>query len=226
MMTKTPRLLAALGLAGLIACQSTGPKPPHSRSGLVSRAGFAWEWAPPPAAGEADAATLVARFADPDAAVRADAAWRLPAASPAAEHREALARLLDDKDDAVRDQASLAMFRTGLVDSVSLHPEGQPSTPPRDDEQPRILKMTRPVYPTDAAVQRVQGMVILQILVSATGRVLRARVEESKAGLDDAALLCVRQWQFEPAMKDGRAVPSVVYGEVKFRLMDSRRGRL
>jgi hypothetical protein len=37
-------------------------------------------------------------------------------------------------------------------------------------------------------------------------------------GLDEKALAAVRQWKFEPALKDGRPVPVQINVEVNFRL--------
>lgn len=75
------------------------------------------------------------------------------------------------------------------------------------------------MYPTEAAVKRVEGTVLVEMLVSASGRVLRLRIVESVPMLDAAAVQCARQWEFAPAQRDGRPVPSIVYGEVKFRLL-------
>jgi protein TonB len=87
------------------------------------------------------------------------------------------------------------------------------------DRPPRILRQPRPVYPTEAAVKRIEGMVTVEITVDVNGRVLRARVVESIPLLDQAALQNVHTWEFAPATKGGVPVRSIVYGEVKFRLL-------
>jgi periplasmic protein TonB len=87
------------------------------------------------------------------------------------------------------------------------------------DRPPRILRQPRPVYPTEAAVKRIEGMVVVEMLVDVNGRVLRARVVESIPLLDQAALQNVHTWEFVPASKGGVPVKSIVYGEVKFRLL-------
>jgi len=88
------------------------------------------------------------------------------------------------------------------------------------DTPPKVLRMPRPVYPTIAAVDRVEGMVVVEMMISETGEPTRVRVVESIPGLDEAAVDNARQWSFKPALKDGKPVPSLVYGEVKFRLLD------
>ena len=47
----------------------------------------------------------------------------------------------------------------------------------------------------------------VEILIDASGRVVRARILRSVPLLDAAALQCVYEWVFRPAMKKGRPVP-------------------
>jgi periplasmic protein TonB len=64
-----------------------------------------------------------------------------------------------------------------------------------------------------------QGVVSLDIVVGADGRVHNARVVHSLGmGLDEKALETVRQWKFDPAKKDGRAVACAFIIEVDFHL--------
>ena len=86
------------------------------------------------------------------------------------------------------------------------------------DRPPRPIRMTRPVYPQDAFVKKVEGTVLVEILIDANGRVLRARILESVPLLDAAALETVRQWSFAPAMKQGRAVATVAQAPITFRI--------
>jgi protein TonB len=86
------------------------------------------------------------------------------------------------------------------------------------DRPPRLLHQTRPRYPQEAFVQKVEGVVLLEILIDAEGRVARARVVQSVRLLDDAALAAVREWRFAPAVKAGRPVASLAYAPVSFRI--------
>ena len=74
------------------------------------------------------------------------------------------------------------------------------------DRPARPIHMTRPVYPQEAFVKKVEGTVIVEIVIDAEGRVARARVVGSVPLLDQAALETVRQWRFAPAFKGGRPV--------------------
>jgi protein TonB len=71
-----------------------------------------------------------------------------------------------------------------------------------------------------AREQRLEGVVVLSVLVRQDGRVEDARVASSSgaAVLDDAALAAVRTWIFAPATRGGRPVESVVEVPVKFAL--------
>jgi protein TonB len=61
----------------------------------------------------------------------------------------------------------------------------------------------------------VRGLVIVRVLVSETGEPLEAKVERgARQDLNEAAVAAARQWRFEPARKDGRAVRT--YTTVRF----------
>jgi protein TonB len=86
------------------------------------------------------------------------------------------------------------------------------------DAPPRPIKITRPQYPQEAFVKKIEGTVIVEILIDSTGRVVRARVIQSVPMLDAAALQTVYQWIFEPAVKRGRPVPTIAHAPVAFRI--------
>jgi len=89
--------------------------------------------------------------------------------------------------------------------------------PVRDyDEPPRLIRSTRPRYPQEAFVKKVQGTVLLEILIDAQGRVAHARVLESIPMLDAAALASVGDWLFQPAVKHGRPVPTLARAPIRF----------
>ena len=89
------------------------------------------------------------------------------------------------------------------------------------DSPPRPIKVTRPEYPAEALEKGIEGVVVVQITIDAEGRVVDPTVAESVEGLDEAALACVREWRFEPAKKDGEAVPATARAPIAFKLKDS-----
>jgi len=86
------------------------------------------------------------------------------------------------------------------------------------DAPPRAIKITRPQYPQEAFVKKVEGTVIVEILIDSTGRVVRARVIQSVPMLDAAALQTVYQWVFQPAVKHGQPVATIAHAPVAFRI--------
>ncbi len=83
-----------------------------------------------------------------------------------------------------------------------------------------------PVYPWVARLRGWEGVVVLQVMVEASGRVERVGVAQSSgyALLDRAALEAVERWMFTPATRYGRSVSSEVELPVRFRLSSSHGG--
>ena len=65
----------------------------------------------------------------------------------------------------------------------------------------------------------MQGEVILEIAIDATGRVKKARVVRPlEETIDDEAIKAVMQWRFKPATKDGKPIAVAVQVVVEFRI--------
>jgi TonB family protein len=86
------------------------------------------------------------------------------------------------------------------------------------DSPPRPLRQARPQYPREAFQKKIQGTVLVEILIDSDGRVTRSRILQSVPGLDEAALDCMRSWTFTPARKGGRAVPTMAHVPITFRI--------
>jgi protein TonB len=86
------------------------------------------------------------------------------------------------------------------------------------DQPPKPIKITRPQYPQEAFVKKIEGTVLLEILIDNSGRVRKARVLRSIPALDAAAIATVLQWQFAPAVKRGRPVATIAQAPVGFRI--------
>ena len=86
------------------------------------------------------------------------------------------------------------------------------------DRPPRLITRTQPVYPADAFTKKIEGTVVVEIVIGADGQVLHARVLRSIPSLDAAALSAVRQWRFAPAMKNGVPVATSAVAPVSFRI--------
>jgi periplasmic protein TonB len=85
-------------------------------------------------------------------------------------------------------------------------------------KEPRKLKNVPPIYPELARASRVQGVVVLECLVSPAGRVVDVKVIRTIPLLDDAAVAAVKQWAYTPTLIDGVAVPVIMTVTVRFAL--------
>lgn len=83
---------------------------------------------------------------------------------------------------------------------------------------PAILRRVDPVYPGLALRSRVQGTVVLMMVVDDQGVPMQVRVLEGHPALQEAALQAARQWRFEPARFDGQPVAASFRLTLNFRL--------
>lgn len=83
---------------------------------------------------------------------------------------------------------------------------------------PAKITDVRPVYPPEAKGARVQGVVILEVVIDTEGNVRSTRVLRSIPILDAAAITAVEQWKFEPTLLNGAAVPVIMTVTVNFTL--------
>jgi len=84
---------------------------------------------------------------------------------------------------------------------------------------PRALYAPDPEYSEEARKAKFQGTCVLWLVVGPDGRARDIRVTRSLGlGLDEKAIEAVKQWKFEPAMKDGKPVAVEINVEVSFRL--------
>ncbi len=80
-----------------------------------------------------------------------------------------------------------------------------------------------PMYPRAARSAGEEGVVIVRLRIGADGRVVAASVIGGDASrrLQDAVVVSVRSWTFEPALRDGRPVESDVVRRFVFNLKDA-----
>jgi len=107
---------------------------------------------------------------------------------------------------------------------------GVPDAPPAPQEapirvgfgqmkEPKKLVDTKPVYPETARRARLQGVVILEIIVDKQGNVRSWKVlRPLSLGLTEAAIDAVKQWKYEPPMYNGRPVEVLITVTMRFSL--------
>ena len=114
---------------------------------------------------------------------------------------------------------------SSLVDGFGAMATAPPPPPPVTPirlhsgmKAPVKIADVAPTYPMIARSARVQGVVILEAVLDASGSVESVRVLRSIPLLDQAALDAVRQWRFTPALLNGEPVPVVMTVTVNFTL--------
>jgi len=112
---------------------------------------------------------------------------------------------------------------TGLVDGdsepVRVISLLEPVTAGRDLPPSVAEYTTPPLYSDEARRGGVEGVVVAQAHIEATGHVSSARVVSGPGfGLDQNALVALRQWRFHPGTRNGVAVPMDVQLEIGFTL--------
>jgi TonB family protein len=110
-------------------------------------------------------------------------------------------------------QPSLTVGVTaGIVDAPGRVPSA--TVPPPGSA--RKIHGVRPVWPEEAQRARVQGIVIVEFTVGVDGAVTDARILRGIPLLDQAALDCVRQWRYEPTIRNGQAIAVRMTAAVTF----------
>jgi len=100
-------------------------------------------------------------------------------------------------------------------------PSATPASPQSSSDYhqpPRPVKMVKPLYPTYAFDEKIEGTVEVEIIIGASGKVTHACIVRSVPYLDHAALEAVYQWRFSPAIKNGAPVATIARAPVTFRI--------
>lgn len=90
----------------------------------------------------------------------------------------------------------------------------------KDVSAPSIIYKVEPQYTPEAKDAKIEGTVMLQVVISAAGTAENFHVSRSlDPGLDANAITAVSQWRFKPAMKDGAPVAVYATIEITFHLL-------
>jgi len=81
-----------------------------------------------------------------------------------------------------------------------------------------ILHKVDPQYPQEAKDNRVQGDVVLRILIDEQGNVIEAKPMSGPPSLTDAAVDAMMQWKFKPYLLNGEPVQVESVFTIRFRL--------
>lgn len=84
--------------------------------------------------------------------------------------------------------------------------------------QRSLIHKVEPDYPADAKARRIQGPVVLDVEVLADGAVGSIAVVSGDPALTPSAINAVKQWRYQPAPANGKAIESQTRVTVKFTL--------
>ena len=123
-----------------------------------------------------------------------------------------------------------AKFINGLPKGPAVAPP-PPPTPIRDPKPERkdpvrigtldpakVINHVQPIYPPLAKQARIQGVVLLEAVISKTGRMERVHVISGHPLLVQAAMDAVNQWRYVATMLNGEPVEVISTIEVRFTL--------
>ena len=101
-----------------------------------------------------------------------------------------------------------------------------PAPPPgvfrvgKDVSPPSPVQKPEPEYSEEARAARLQGTVVVQVVIGTDGLAHDARILRGLGlGLDEDAIEAISQWQFKPGTKDGQPVKVAATIEVNYRLL-------
>jgi TonB family protein len=84
---------------------------------------------------------------------------------------------------------------------------------------PKLVSKVEPKYSEEARRDRLEGTVVLSVVVGSDGVAHNVHVMQSlRPDLDQKAIEAVLQWRFSPGLKDGKPVNEFATIEVNFRL--------
>ena len=86
---------------------------------------------------------------------------------------------------------------------------------------PKVVSEVKAQYTPEAMQARIEGTLIMTAVVRTDGTPDDIEITKSldtEYGLDNQGVAALRQWRFEPGLKDGKPVPVRVTVEMRFTL--------
>ena len=90
----------------------------------------------------------------------------------------------------------------------------------QENQALHCIAYAAPVYPAEAKLKGIEGLVILDAVIGKGGEIQTLSVHEGHSLLAESALQSVRNWAFEPIKVNGIAVEVQTQIEVAFTLPD------
>jgi general secretion pathway protein A len=107
-------------------------------------------------------------------------------------------------------------LRNGLLDISVPGPTPPGASTGGNLQPPKLVSSPPPAYPLLARTEKMQGVVVIDALVDATGKITDMRVISGSARLTQAAMDTLRTWKYEPARLNGQPIPLHVQVSINF----------
>jgi TonB family protein len=109
------------------------------------------------------------------------------------------------------------------TDSEALKDDDATSLPEPTEEylvsrMPKVISEVRPVYPKEARDKKIEGKVVMDILIDQNGVVRQANVVEGEDIFRTGAIDAMKKFKFKAAEVDGRAVAVKIRYTLRFLL--------
>jgi TonB family protein len=85
-------------------------------------------------------------------------------------------------------------------------------------QPPKLVSSSPLVYPPLARTDRLQGLVVIDALVDATGKVTDMTVISGPSGLTGAAMDALRTWKYQPGQLNGQPIAMRTHVSINFNL--------
>jgi periplasmic protein TonB len=78
--------------------------------------------------------------------------------------------------------------------------------------------MPNPPYTQEARQAHISGVILVETIIGADGRLTNMRIIRGLPGLNEITVKTLATWRCKAPVRDGEAVPVVVNFEVNFKL--------
>jgi TonB family protein len=116
-------------------------------------------------------------------------------------------------------------FSTASGNASSDSTPQSPVSISRDNIGGHIVRRVAPIYPPLARQARIQGTVILRVIIDKEGNVSNLRLVSGHPMLVPAAIEAVKQWKYTPYELNGEIVAVETDVQVNFKMADDPPGR-
>ncbi len=115
----------------------------------------------------------------------------------------------------------LLSFCIGMTSATSQVLAGQRVRVSQKVAEGLVIKKVRPEYPPETRRDRIQGTVLLRVLINKAGDIAHIELISGHPALAPAAIEAVKQWKFKPYLFKGEPVEVESQIQVNFTLSDS-----